>query len=71
MNLLGIVNLISSSDLISKCEFLFEPASGDLTIKETAASDRIGAITDPFRRQEALCKAIFDSVPGDHNLRGE
>ena len=62
VNLLGIVNLISSSDLISKCEFLFEPASGDLTIKETAASDRIGAITDPFRRQEALCKAIFDSV---------
>jgi hypothetical protein len=62
VNLFGIVNLISSSDLIGKCEFLFEPASGDLTIKETAASDRIGGITDPFRRQEALCKAIFDSV---------
>ena len=62
VNLLGIVNLISCSDLISKCEFLFEPASGDLTIKETAASDRISGITDPLRRQEALCKAIFDSV---------
>lgn len=62
VNLLGIVNLISSSKLINDCEFLFEPASGDLTIKETAQSERIGAITDPFKRQEALCKAIFDSV---------
>ena len=62
LNLLGIVNLISSSNLINKCEFLFEPASGDLTIKETAESDRISAITDPYKRQEALCKALFDSV---------
>ena len=62
VNLLGIVNLISSSRLVSKCEFLFEPASGDLTIKETAESDSISAITDPFRRQDALRKAIFDSV---------
>ncbi len=62
VNLLGIVNLLSSSRLISNCEFLFEPASGDLTIKETAESDRLAAITDPDRRQEALRKAIFDSV---------
>jgi hypothetical protein len=62
VNLIGIVNLISSSNLISKCEFLFEPASGDLTIKETAESDRISAITDPYKLQAALCKAMFDSV---------
>jgi hypothetical protein len=62
VNLLGIVNLISSSKLIGKCEFLFEPASGDLTIRETAESDRIDAITDPYRRQDALRKAIFDAV---------
>jgi hypothetical protein len=62
VNLLGIVNLIDSSKLIGNCEFLFEPASGDLTIKETAESDRIDTITDPDRRQQALCKAIFDSV---------
>lgn len=62
VNLLGIVNLISCSNLIGKCEFLLEPASGDLTIKETAESDRISAITDPYQRQAALCKALFDSV---------
>ena len=62
VNLLGIVNLISSSQLMNNCEFLFEPATGDLTIKETAQSDRLDAITDPYKRQEALCKAIFDSV---------
>lgn len=62
VNLLGIVNLISSSNLINNCEFLFDPASGDLTIKETAGSDRISAIAEPDKKQEALCKAIFDSV---------
>jgi hypothetical protein len=62
LNLLGIVNLISISNLISKCEFLTEPASGDLVIKETAASERISAITDPFDQQEALRKAMFESV---------
>jgi hypothetical protein len=62
VNLLGIVNLLSLSKLISNCEILFEPASGDLTIKETAKSERIGAITDQLHRQEALRKALFESV---------
>jgi hypothetical protein len=62
VNLLGIVNLLSLSKLISNCEMLFEPASGDLTIKETAQSERIGAITDQLHRQEALRKALFESV---------
>jgi hypothetical protein len=62
INLIGIVNLISVAKLINKCEFLFEPASGDLTIKETAQSEQIGAITDPIRKQEALRKALFYSV---------
>jgi hypothetical protein len=62
INLLGIVNLISVAKLISSCEFLFEPATGDLTIKETAQSEKISAITDPFKRQEALRKALFYSV---------
>ena len=44
--------------LIDNCEFLFEPASGDLTIKETAQSEKITAITDPLNRQEALRKAL-------------
>jgi len=62
LNLLGIVNLISVSNLIRKCEFLTEPASGELVIKETAESDRISAITNPFDQQEALRKAMFESV---------
>jgi hypothetical protein len=62
VNLLGIVNLISLSKLISNCEILSEPASGDLTIKETAQSERISAITDQLHRQEALRKALFESV---------
>jgi len=62
VNLLGIVNLISMSKLLSNCEFLFEPATGELTIKETAQSERISAIVDPLRRQEALRHAMFYSV---------
>jgi hypothetical protein len=62
VNLLGIVNLISVSNLIAKCEILSDAASGAVTIKETAASERIGAITNAADRQEALRKAIFESV---------
>ncbi len=62
VNLLGIVNLISVSNLISRCEILSDAASGSVTIKETAASERISAISDPYARQEALRKALFESV---------
>lgn len=62
VNLLGIVNLISVSRLIGKCEILSDVASGTVTIKETAKSEHIIAITDPWKRQEALRKAIFESV---------
>jgi hypothetical protein len=62
VNLLGIVNLISISELIGKCEILSDAASGGVTIKETAESEHIGAISDPYARQEALRKAIFESV---------
>ena len=62
INLLGIVNLSTISQLVNNCEFLFEPASGELTIHETAQSEKISAITDPIKRQDALRKALFDSV---------
>jgi hypothetical protein len=62
VNLLGIVNLISVSNLISRCEVLSDAASGSVTIKETAASERISAISEPLARQEALRKALFESV---------
>jgi hypothetical protein len=62
VNLLGIVNVVRLSKLVRNCEFLTEPASGDLIIKETARSDRITAISNPPDRHEALRKAMFDSV---------
>ncbi|HEY1985141.1 MAG TPA: hypothetical protein VGG85_07015 [Terracidiphilus sp.] len=62
VNLLGIVNLTSISKLVSQCEFLTEYGSGDLVIKETASGDHISAIVNPMDRQEALRRAIFDSV---------
>ena len=62
LNLLGIVNLVNVSDLILKGETLTDDVTGDVTIKETVTGNRISAITSPLDRNEALRKAIFDSV---------
>ena len=62
VNLLGIVNFLSVSDLIRNGEVLFDPSSGDITINETVTGNRISAIVNPLDRGEALRKAIFDSV---------
>lgn len=62
INLLGIVNLVNVSDLILKGEVLSDEVSGDVTIKETVTGNRISAITNSLDRNEALRKAIFDSV---------
>lgn len=58
LNLLGILNLVSVSDLIRSSEIV----TGDVTIKETITGNRISAIVSPLDRHEALRKAIFDSV---------
>ncbi len=62
VNLLGIVNLISVSELVRKGEIVKDDVTGDVTIKETVSGTRISAMTDPLRRSEALRKAMFDSV---------
>jgi hypothetical protein len=62
INLLGIVNLVTVSDLILSSETLTDEVTGDVTIKETVSGSRISAITDPMDRHEALRKAMFDSV---------
>ena len=62
VNLLGIVNLLSLSNLIRNGEVVSDPVSGDLTIKETVTGNQIMAIAHPDDRQAALRKAIFDSV---------
>jgi hypothetical protein len=62
LNLMGIVNLLTLTELIRKCEVLTDAVSGDVTIKETVTGNRIGAVVDPLARNEALRKALFDSV---------
>jgi hypothetical protein len=62
LNLLGIVNLLSVSELIRNSEIVTDDVTGDVTIKETITGNRISAIVSPLDRHEALRKAIFDSV---------
>lgn len=63
INLIGILNFSRVSELISKGETLFEPITGDLTISETAKSESIGVLTEPFRADaDKLRKAMFDSL---------
>jgi|KBSMisStaDraftv2_1062788.scaffolds.fasta_scaffold05075_1 hypothetical protein len=62
LNLLGILNFTSLSDLLRHSEILTDEVSGDITIKETASGHVISALSDPLERHEALRKAIYDSV---------
>jgi hypothetical protein len=62
LNLLGILNFVSISELIRSSEVLSDEATGDVTIKETVSGQRISAIMAPMDRHEALRKAMFDSV---------
>ncbi len=62
LNLLGLVNLVSLSSLMRNSEAVTDPVTGDLTISETVSGNSIAAISDPRKRQEALRKAMFDSV---------
>ena len=62
LNLLGIVNFTSLADFIKKSEVITDSVTGDITLKETVTGNRISAILEPCRRDEALRKALFDSV---------
>jgi len=62
LNLLGILNFASVSDLIRNSEIVTDEITGDVTINETATGNRISAIASPLDRNNALRKAIFDSV---------
>jgi len=62
INLLGILNFASLSDLLRHGEVLTDEVSGDITIKETVSGSTISALSDPLERHEALRKAIYDSV---------
>ena len=62
LNLLGLVNFISVSDLIRKCVVVKDSSTGYLTIADSATGDSINAEVEPLRRREALRKAMFESL---------
>lgn len=62
LNLLGIVNFTSLAEFIKKSEVITDSVTGDITLKETLTGHSISAILEPFKRDEALRKALFDSV---------
>jgi hypothetical protein len=62
INLLGILNYMTVSELIRNSEILTDAVTGDVTIKETVTGNRITSVVEPMVRNEALRKAMFDSV---------
>jgi len=62
LNLLGLVNFISVSELIRKCVVVKDPTTGDLTIADSATGNRINSQVEDLRRSEALRKAMFESL---------
>lgn len=62
VNLLGIYNFISVSTLILKGTVMFEPATGELIITDTATASRIAASTFNFAADaEKLRKVLAES----------
>jgi hypothetical protein len=61
VNLIGILNYATVSELIRNSETLTDNVTGDVTIKETVTGNSITALVEPMR-SEALRKVIFDSV---------
>jgi len=62
INLLGLVNVLSLSDLVRGSKFIQDPVTGDLTIADTATGTQIEAIVEPPKRQERVRQAMFESL---------
>jgi len=62
INLLGLVNVLSLSDLVRGSKVIADPVTGDLTIADSVTGAQIDAIVDPAKRQERMRKAMFDSL---------
>ena len=62
LNLIGILNYLTVSELIRHSEVITDETTGDVTIKETVTGNEITALVKPLDRSEALRKAVFDSV---------
>jgi hypothetical protein len=62
LNLLGLVNFVSLSELMRKSVVVKDPGTGYLTIADSATGERINAEVEPQRRRAALRKAMFESL---------
>lgn len=62
LNLFGLVNFVSVAELIRRCVVVKDPDTGYITIADSATGNRINAQVEPMRRQEALRKAMLESL---------
>jgi hypothetical protein len=62
VNLLGLLNVLSLSDLIRGSKVIQDPVTGDLTIADSVTGTQIEAIVEPPKRQERVRKAMFESL---------
>jgi hypothetical protein len=62
INLIGILNYLTVSELVRNSETLTDNVTGDVTIKEMVTGNSISALVEPMARNEALRKVIFNSV---------
>jgi hypothetical protein len=62
VNLLGLLNVLSLSDLIRGSKIIQDPVTGDLTIADSVTGTQIEAIVEPPKRQERVRKAMFESL---------
>jgi hypothetical protein len=62
VNLLGLINVLSLSDLLRSSKVIEDPVSGDLTVADSVTGTQINSIVAPLDRQKSLRKAMFDSL---------
>ena len=61
INLFGLVNVLSVSELLLK-SVVVDDRSGAVTLADSATANRIAAVVEPMRRQAALRQAMFESL---------
>jgi hypothetical protein len=62
VNLLGLLNILSLSDLVRGSKIIQDPVTGDLTIADSVTGTQIEAIVEPPKRQERVRRAMFESL---------
>jgi hypothetical protein len=63
INLLGIVNVLTITELIRKGSITFEPVTGDLVVADNISSQKISITTHPFAADGAkLRRVVLESL---------